>query len=204
MPGYDVDDAVQRFDPAEARRLLASSRYAGTDALRTIVKPRDLRPASRITDEWLVSQWRTNLGVEVRSDAMPGPAIAQLFRKPETTPQFWGPDGFCADYPDQHDFLTVVFHSSVKDGWREIAGFADPEFDRLVEQADRERDQARRDDLFRRASRIVSERAVFAMLLTGGSLSLRKPWVKGVAEGALVYYLGGASSEQVFVMRKGS
>ena len=203
LPGYDPADTTQRFDPAEARRLLASSRYAGTDALRSIVIPQNLLVGTRVRNEWLRDQWRTNLGVDVRLEQMEGRAIQQLFNKPETTPQIWGLDGFCADYPDQHDFLTAIFHSSVKDGWRVFAGFADPEFDRLVEQADVERDQARRDDLYQRASRILSDRAVLLFLFTGGFVSMRKPWVKGITAGAFNVYPGGSAAEQVFVTRKG-
>jgi ABC-type oligopeptide transport system substrate-binding subunit len=158
---------------------------------------------ARTRNEWLRQQWRTNLGVDVRLEQMEGRAVQQLFSKPETVPHIWGIVGFCADYPDQHDFLTAIFHSSNKEGWRSFAGFADPEFDRLVEQADAERDPSRRDELYRRASRMLSDKAVLLIVSTGGSVSLRKPWVKGITSGAFNVYPGGTAAEQVFVTKKG-
>jgi len=201
LPGYDQADTVQRFDLAEARRLLASSKYAA--ALPPIVIPHNLQVFSRIRSEWVRDQWRTNLGVDVTTEQVDGPSLTQRFRKPETVPQVFFL-AWCADYPDQQDWLSLLFHSSSQITGRAWMGFADAEFDRLVTAADRERDQARRDDLYQTASRMLSARAVVAFLYNSQGLELRKPWVRGIVDSSLGWRLGlTAGIEQVFVAKPG-
>ena len=203
LPGHDPADTVQRFDPPEARRLLASSRYSASDALRSIVFPHGSQPFPRDFSRWAADQWKTNLGVVVKTEQMEGPSFQQLFRTGETVPQVFGIAQWCADYPDQQDWLSLLFRSSSGSSFRVDTGFADPEFDRLVDQADGERDQARRDDLYQRASRMLSERAVLAFINTGAILWLRKPWVRGVPDSALYWALGSAPGTERIYITKG-
>jgi oligopeptide transport system substrate-binding protein len=181
LPAHDAADTAQRFDPAEARKLLASSRYAGSDVLRSIVIPHNLGAFRRAQAEWLRDQWNTVLGVRVTTQQLDEPTRAQLFSRIETTPQVF-PFGWCADYPDPQNFLSLLFRSGGQSSVSRSTGFADSQFDRRVDEADSERDPARRQDLYRRASRILSEGAVLAFLTNNQTYGLRKPWLKGVID----------------------
>ena len=203
LPGYDPGDTAQRFDPSEARRLLGSSRYSG--AMPPIVITHMGGLFGRARAQWVADQWRTNLGLDVRTDQMDGLTLNQLYRKAETVPLFtFG--GWCADYPDQQDWLSVVFRSAGRtEGVVFNSGFLDGQFDRIVDEADRGRDQARRDDLYRTASRMLSERAVVAFTNTVGRVTLTKPWVRGVVQSPLDIDLGAmtGTSDRIFIAKKG-
>src|SRR5438309_1963607 len=86
--------------------------------------------------------------------------------------------GWCADYPDQQDWLTTLFHS------QQLVLFFYPytssAFDQLVRQADREQDQGKRDDLYQQASRLLSADAPAAWVRYPADRLLRKPWVRGL------------------------
>jgi oligopeptide transport system substrate-binding protein len=202
LPAYDADDTVQRFDPAEARRLLSTSKYAGSDALRSIVIQHNLAAFSRMRSEWIRDQWRTNLGLDVRTEQLDGPALGQLYRKEETIP-YTTNIGWCLDYPDPQESTSVVFRSGSGVQFRNT-GYSDAAFDRLVDEADRSQDQARRDELYRSAARLLTERAVVVVLNSGRSISLRKPWVRGVTDSPLDYELSSiAGMEKIYIAKRG-
>lgn len=70
--------------------------------------------------------------------------------------------GWLADMPDPNDFLYVQFHSSnarLEPGrtHQNISLYADPELDRLVEQAQRAPSREQRAELYRQAQEIIRE-----------------------------------------------
>jgi oligopeptide transport system substrate-binding protein len=194
LPGHDPDDVVQRFDPAEARRLLASGRYANAvPAVTAYYNPVILQQAARA--KWLRDQWKANLGVEVQLVLGDNQgSIGQLYRQIETIPQVTQSMAWCADYPDPQNWLSLLFDSkSTSSGSVRNTGFSDTEFDRLVRQADRERDAGRRIDLYRQASRVLTSKAVIAPLSYGVSRLLVKPWLKGFVPSSFDFEVGYAS-----------
>jgi oligopeptide transport system substrate-binding protein len=203
LPGYDAGDTAQRFDPSEARRLLASSRYGGTEQLRSIrLTYNAASPVHRVRAEWLRAQWSSNLGVTVTTEEVDGPTLNQLRSKAETIPQVAAINaGWCADYPDQQNWLTLIFHSKSNLGTATISGFADAEFDRLVSQADVEGDQARRDELYRTASRRLSSAAPVIFVFHQLAVELLKPWVRGRAEVGGNMFSAAGRPEDVYVVK---
>lgn len=203
QPGHDPADSVQRFDPAEARRLLASSRYADSPALRTIVIPIGANLTNRARLDWLRGQWLQHLGVAVTIQKIDDPSVlTQLYRRVETIPQTYFA-GWCADYADQQNWLSLLFESNSSAGLRRNTGFQSAEFDRLVRAADREADRARRDALYQQAQRLLSAEAAVAYLNNGLQVILRKPWVKGVVDSPWDWELGLTQRwEGVFIAKK--
>ena len=61
--------------------------------------------------------------------------------------------GWCADYPDQQDWLSVYWHSSTN--FAKNTGYKNPEADKLMEQADVELDPAKRADLYMQAQKQI-------------------------------------------------
>ena len=158
LPGYDPADATLPFDPAEARRLLAASKYGSAANLPPIVLTEVLGSVGRIDTAPLVEQWRRELGVgvEVRRAGIPeflADAAAgrlQVFNA-----------GWILDYPDPENILDLKFHSrsTLND-----VGYASPEADALLERARGERDAGARLALYRRAERLIVEDAAWLPL----------------------------------------
>ena len=83
--------------------------------------------------------------------------------------------GWCADYYDQQDWLTTVFHS--KSTVTQV-GYNNPQFDKLVTDGDKEPDPKKRDDDYQQASRLLSQDAPAAWIYYDANPVLEKPWVK--------------------------
>jgi oligopeptide transport system substrate-binding protein len=94
--------------------------------------------------------------------------------------------GWCADYPDENNWLREVFH--YQDGTNRVrrrcaapdcAGLSGPAvFDRLVIEAAREPDPNLRRELYARAEDILArEEVVAAFLFHGGANYVTKPWL---------------------------
>jgi hypothetical protein len=101
-------------------------------------------------------------------------------------------------------FLGDEFTTGLETSLGFFTGIADRDFIGVLEQAERETVPATRAEIYRRASRTVSERAFVANLNTGRSLSLRKSWVRGIVDSALDIEIGfTAGVEKIYVTRKG-
>ena len=199
LPGYDKDDQAQKFDVAAARKLLSESSFAGKDELKTIKFTYSTSANEKTRVEWVQQQWKTNLGIEVALDPVDRTTFSQLVKKAETTPLLFTL-GWCADYPDQQDWLTTVFISTstvTKTGYR------NPEFDKLVREADKEKDPKKRDDGYQKASRLLSQDAAVAFYLYTASKYLLKPWVKGVTDSAIDFGIGIFKITEIGVTKKG-
>lgn len=173
LPGADADDATQSFDPAQAKALLASSRYPS--ALPPIRFRYNARGATIARVKWAIAQWQTNLGVTVIEDPIVPGQTGPLIRRQEQIPQLMVL-GWCSDYPDPQNWLTTIFRSNstvTHTGYRSI------EFDSLVDRADVERDPAKRLDLYREAQRVLTRDAPAAFLYTTEQRWLVSPRLRG-------------------------
>jgi oligopeptide transport system substrate-binding protein len=186
-PGHDADDTFQTFDAARAKELLQSSSFSGRTELSAVtITYRAADPQGRVLAEWPQQQLKRNLGVEVGIEAVDAVTLGQMNAIPRTAPQVifnrW------INFPDPQSWLTATFHSA-SGAFASVVGYKNADFDALVKDAGRERDPGRRLDLYRRASRILSEDAVAIWHWWGPNEYLRKPWVMGVADsGADVEY----------------
>ena len=186
MPGYDATDTVQKFDPAAAKQLLSQSKYANTDALKNIKFTYGASAAAKTRIEWLQQQWQTNLGITVAPDPVDATTYSSLLKKPETTPVLFR-IGWCADYPDQQDWLTTVFLSS---STVTHTGYKNPDYDKLVRQADADPNPENRDKTYLQASKQLSNDAPAAWWYYTATKYLKKPWVKGVQDTVMDFELG--------------
>lgn len=86
--------------------------------------------------------------------------------------------GWCADYPDQNDWLPPLFNSQ---SGMNIAKYDNPEFDALIEEAAAETDLSKRPELYRRAENIIiNQDAIIAPLYYYTFNRLYKPWLTKV------------------------
>ncbi len=86
--------------------------------------------------------------------------------------------GWCADYPDQDNWLNMNFNS--KSG-QNYANYKNPEFDKLVEQAAFEPDPAKRQEMYKQAESMMMDKdTAIAPIYYYTYNRLYKPWLKPV------------------------
>ena len=198
LPGNDPSDHVQSYDVAAAKALLAGSTFAGKPELSGIKFTYSASARGKTRIEWALQQWKTNLGLDIQADPVASTTYTQLVKKPETTPQLFFL-GWCADYPDQQDWLTTVFLST---STVSHVGWANPQFDTLSRQADKESDLKKRDDLYLQAQKILTADAPVAFLYSSATKYLLKPYVHGITDTALDFEYGIMDQTNIYVSKK--
>jgi oligopeptide transport system substrate-binding protein len=84
---------------------------------------------------------------------------------------------WAADYLDPQNFLSTLLHSQAPEN---RTGYNNPQFDKLVDQADRETDPAKRLALYKEADQIVVNDAPWVPLYYPRDTELHKPYVSGI------------------------
>jgi oligopeptide transport system substrate-binding protein len=199
LPGYDKDDHTQKFDVTAAKAALASSTFAGKPELTGIKFTYSSSARNKTRIEWAQQQWKTNLGIDVTPDPVDRTTYTQLVKKPETTPALFLL-GWCADYPDQQDWLTTVF---ISNSTVTHVGWKNTQYDTLVKQADKEPDSKKRDDLYLQAQKLLTAEAPVAFLYFSTTKYLLKSYVHGVTDTALDFEIGIMDITAISVSKKG-
>lgn len=186
LPANDPNDDTQKFDPAAAKQLLAQSKYAAqlTSGQLNVKMGFSSSQVGLTRAQWFQGQYKQNLGVNIDLDAQESTTYSKNVKKTETTPQIFRL-GWCMDYPDPQDWLTTVFRSDTTvwhGGWKNAA------FDDLVTKADSEPDQAKREQMYKDAQKILTKDAPVGFVYTNAAWTLVKPWVQGWKLHALDYY----------------
>jgi len=198
LPGYDKDDHTQKFDVTAAKAALASSTFAGKPELTGIKFTYSSSARNKTRIEWAQQQWKTNLGVDVTPDPVDRTTYTQLVKSPATTPALFLL-GWCADYPDQQDWLTTVF---ISNSTVTHVGWKNTQYDTLVKQADKEPDTKKRDDTYLQAQKILTAEAPVAFLYFSTTKYLLKPYVHGVTDTALDFEIGIMDMTHISVSKK--
>ena len=172
MPGH-LPAIGLAYDPEGARQLLAEAGYPKGHGfpLLELLLPQDWKSVG----EYLAAQWRENLGVEIRWEAMGLAARLDKLAK-DSPPVFIA--AWSADYPDPDNFLRASSMRPHTRWWNEA-------YDKLVEEARRLMDQGERMALYRQADKILIEEAVIVPLCYGRVHVFVKPWVRNLPIAAL-------------------
>ncbi len=178
FPGYEETDQWS-YNPEAARQALADAGFANGQGLPEIKLTFSSSARNQVRYEWLASQFRENLGIDVVLDPVDPTAYTALTKDLATTPQMYIL-GWCADYPDPQNWLSTVFKTGGIGAGR--IGYSNPEFDRLVDQADRTPPGPERDQLYSQAQNILIEDAPVVFFWNNPGRMLVKPYVKGVTE----------------------
>ena len=164
--GYDPDAAIEELDIA-----LEDMGLGSVDELPPITLLYNTSEGHRRIAEAVRDQWSDLLGIEVQLTNQDFGVY--LDQRPEFP--VWRA-GWCFDYPDTHNFLFDVFHSSSTNN---DTGWSSPEFDALVEEAIAETDPAVRAELYAQAEQIlVYEDAAIIPVYWYSDLELTKPYVE--------------------------
>ena len=158
-PGFTIEDKAFPYDPEEARRLLAESKYGSAENLPEIVITQQGGGASASFDfQAFIEEWRTELGIQAR--------IQQLdfasFLAEQNQGRLQAADGaWSLDYPDPESILDLKFHS--ESALNDIA-YSNPQVDSLLERARVEQDPVLRIELYQQAEKLIIDDAVWIPL----------------------------------------
>jgi peptide/nickel transport system substrate-binding protein/oligopeptide transport system substrate-binding protein len=129
------------------------------------------------------SMWEQNLGVKVKLQSFELATFSKnldtTFKTPDQGLQFWL-SIWGADYPDPQNFLSQQLHSNTANN---NGHFADPQFDKLVDEADRLGDRAqieRRLQLYNQAEQIAIDKVGWLPLYYPKFNILLRPRVGGL------------------------
>ena len=182
MPDYDQDLEGLSYDPALARRLLASSRYAGENAMPKIVLSVSGSSGhmSSLTKA-ILTMIEDNLDIEMMVEQV----VWEHFLRDlnEERYQMFSA-GWIADYPDSQNFLDILFHSESS---QNHTGYHNEQVDNLLERARVESDPSRRTELYREAERIIVAEVAWVPLTHATVHTLVKPYVRGFRTSSAIY-----------------
>jgi oligopeptide transport system substrate-binding protein len=178
-PGYDAASPL-KFDVAAAKAALDASTFGpGPDKLNALGLKLTFgdTPRNRQRSEWLVAKYKENLGVDIALDPIDTTTFTAITKDPKTFPLL-ARQGWCADYPDPQNWLSVYWRSDTTFAQR--MGYKNEEFDKLTKQADVELDPAKRMDLYKQAQQLLLADIPSAFGYNSTNSYMVQPWVKGV------------------------
>lgn len=128
VPGVDPNFEPYPYDPAKAKELLAASSYGGAERLPRLVMVGIGSPAQKAAAQFIVEQWRQNLGVSAvelleRQDNF-APADVHIFR-----------DDIGTRVPDAVAFLAGGIKTGGGIAAGKMNGYSNPAIDKLLDDA---------------------------------------------------------------------
>ncbi len=178
-PGYNSTIKQYPFDATQAKSDLdAVVKSDFPNGLPPIKLTFANSPRNQQRMEWVQSQMKTNLNVDAQLDPVEPKAYTALTKQDATTPQMFFL-GWCQDYPDPQDWLSLVFRSNstvTHVGWKNA------QFDQLTLAADIEKDPAKRTADYNQAQKILSDEAPVVFLYWDVTDWLIQPYVKNAKE----------------------
>ena len=181
LAGYNQSAQAPTFNPEEARRLLAESKYRDARGLGNVTMSEIGGGASAgFSTQAIVEMWRTNLGVEV---SIAQAEAASFFDDLDRGRMQMFEIGWIMDYPDPEGIIDLLFHSNSR---QNNTRYSNPQFDALVEQARTEQDSTRRVQLYQQAEGILLGDLPWIPLFFGREHFVVKPYVKGFEPQAIV------------------
>ncbi len=177
-PGYDANTPLH-FDPEAAKAALAaaSEPFNSAEKLNAMGLKMAFADSARNRQrhEWIAAQYKEILGVDLALDPVEPTTYTAIQKDPDTYPLL-SRGGWCADYADQQNWLSVYWRTGTfSTRW----GYSNPEFDALVDEADTTIDTAKRAELYAQAQQILLNDIPAAFGYNSLNHYLVKPWVKG-------------------------
>ena len=180
-PGYP-QPAGDPFDSERAKQLLAEAGYADADGnydpatfpIEEVELTYNTSEANRQVAEFVQAQWKQNLGLTVPLKNMEWKTF--LVTRAELDYKGIGRAGWVGDYMDPYSFLNLFYTKGGDNG----TGWWDPEFVRLLDEANRTLDPSVRYELLAQAEAYMLAAQPVIPLDTAATNWMKKPYVKGL------------------------
>ncbi|MFN8499103.1 MAG: peptide ABC transporter substrate-binding protein [Anaerolineae bacterium] len=170
-PGFQQNAGANlKYDPAAAKANWAKAGNPPEVKLTYSSSPRN-----KTRFEFIADQLQKNLGTKVTLDPVEPTTYTALTKDVSTSPPIFVL-GWCFDYPDPQNWLSVVFRSDT--GFAKRVGWNNPEFDKLVDQADAEKDPTKRLQEYNQAENLLLNQAAIAPLWGNVNSYLVRPYVQ--------------------------
>lgn len=174
----------KKFDPERARKLLAEAGFPVVPNGNSFSCPSfpadkialtyNTNENNRSVAEFVQAQWRQNLGITVPLKSLE----FKTFLPMRNALQFEGlaQSLWSGDYMDPFTFLGLHY-GKTNNG---AAGFYDPKYDRMLDDANRELDPQKRYEMLARAEYYLLEQRPVVPLNISATNWMKKPFVKGM------------------------
>lgn len=181
FPGYPQPKG-DGFDPVKAKQLLAeagfkdaSGNYDPTKFPANKVEiTYNTQESNRIVAEFIQAQWKQNLGITVALKNMEWKTYLDTRAKLEYSG--FARSGWVGDYMDPFTFLNLFATKAGDNG----TGWFDPKYVTMLEDANKELDQAKRYEKLAKAEAYLLEAQPVIPFYTAATNWVKKPYVKGL------------------------
>jgi oligopeptide transport system substrate-binding protein len=175
LPGYNLNLQGLPYDPAQARQLLAESKYGGSQGLPPITfTDAGFGNSAGPSVAAMAQMWQQNLGVTITIENLEPDRYLDLLNSGQHGQLF--SSGWCGDYPDPENFADVLFHTGAQ---QNTGKFSDPAMDAILDQARVKRDVTKRIQLYQQVEQMIVQDAPALFIMHDISYELVKPNVKG-------------------------
>jgi oligopeptide transport system substrate-binding protein len=180
MNGYDPSlGSYQKFDPTEARKLLAQSGVSKDDINKVTLDYRASTPDNKTMAEYLVAQINQNLGLGIQANPVDSKTMSANLLSGKY--KMFSLSGWGSDYPDQQDWFDIyISPPSPTARGNNFTGYSNPDYDELVKQADTTMDQSKRNQMYAQAHKMLCQDAPSAFVYQRYGWSLVKKYVQGL------------------------
>ncbi|MGH7605215.1 MAG: ABC transporter substrate-binding protein [Gemmatimonadaceae bacterium] len=172
LGGYDPSRKPYVHDVAKAKQLLAAAGHPGGIDVELWAATTDQSPRlsqaiqANLAEAGIRAKIVQRDASSVREAARKG--AADLYVK-----EWW------ADYPDAENFLYPLLYSKNKGAGGNVSFYSNPKFDALIDQAHREQDEAKRNDLYKQADQLQYDDAPMVYLFFYKDMYAVQPWIHG-------------------------
>ena len=174
IPGRSDADFVPKYDPADARRLLAEAGYPGGSGFPATI----LMTGGSGFDEAIVTELKRELGVTLQAETMGDGYFDRLATDP---PAMWSL-AWVADYPGRNDFLGVLLASNATNNY---GHWSSPAFDAAIGEAVAATDPATASAAYDRAEAIVRDDVPVVPVAYGPGWALTRTGLLGAGQNGL-------------------
>ncbi len=148
-PAEDPNFVGISYDPEKAKQLLADAGYPNGEGFPEMTYLFNTSQGHQRIAEFIQQGWKEVLGIDVVLANQEWKVYLQTI---QTDPPAVWRMGWCADYPDENNWVLENFHSTK--GSNRIK-WSNPEFDRACEEAAATSDPAKRKELYAKAEKIL-------------------------------------------------
>jgi oligopeptide transport system substrate-binding protein len=174
IPGRSDADYVPRYDPADARKLLADAGYPGGAGF----PPTTLLTGGSGFDAAVVSEVKRELGITLSAETMGDGYFDRLATDP---PQMWAL-GWVADYPGRNDFLGVLLGTGASNNY---GHWRSPAFDAAITEAVSAADPTAAGAAYDRAEAVVRDDVPVVPVVYGPGWALSRTGLLGAGQNGL-------------------